>query len=56
LHCGLDVPFANDLQNGVISHVHPPWNNGFINGEPFSFECHVLCCARIDDPSYVDDH
>ncbi len=22
LHCGLDAPFANGLQNGVISHVH----------------------------------
>jgi hypothetical protein len=31
LYCGLDVPFANGLQNGVISHVHLPWNNGFIS-------------------------
>ncbi len=50
LHCGLDAPFANGLQNGVISHVHLSWNNGFVNGEPFLFQCHVLCCARIDDP------
>jgi hypothetical protein len=50
LHCGLDVPFANDLQNGVISHVHLQWNNGFVSGEPFLFKCHVLCCARINDP------
>ncbi len=50
LHCGLDVPFANGLQNGVISHVHLPWNNGFVSGEPLSFKCHVLCCVKIDDP------
>ncbi len=50
LHCGLDAPFANDLKNGVISHVHLPWNNGFISGEPFLFKCHVLCCAKTDDP------
>ncbi len=50
LHCGLDVPFANGLQNGVISHVHLPWNNGFINGEPLLFKFHVLCCPRINDP------
>jgi len=50
LHCGLDAPFANGLQNYVISHVHLPWNNGFISGEPLLFERHVLCCARIDDP------
>jgi len=49
LHCGLDAPFANGLQNGVISHVHLLWNNGFISGEPFLFKCHVLCCAKIDD-------
>ncbi len=24
LHCGLDTPFANGLQNGFISHVHLP--------------------------------
>jgi hypothetical protein len=50
LHCGLDAPFANGLQNGVISHVYLQWNNGFVSGEPFSFKCHVLCCARINDP------
>jgi len=50
LQCGLDVPFANGLQNGVISHVHHPWNNGFISGEPLLFKCHVLCCVGIDDP------
>jgi hypothetical protein len=51
LHCGLDdAPFANGLQNGVISHVHLPWNNGFVNGEPLSFKCHVLCYVGIDDP------
>jgi hypothetical protein len=50
LHCGLDGPFANGLQNGVISHVHLLWNNGFISGEPLSFKCHMLCCAKIDDP------
>jgi len=50
LHYGLNVPFANGLQNGVNSHVHPLWNNGFVIGEPFSFEYHVLCCAKIDDP------
>jgi hypothetical protein len=50
LHCGINAPFANDLQNGVIPHVHLPWNNGFVSGEPFLFKFHVLCCARIDDP------
>ncbi len=50
LHCGLDAPFANGFQNGVISHVHLPWNNGFVSGEPLSFKCHVLCYAGIDDP------
>ncbi len=49
LHYGLDVPFANDLQNGVISHVHLPWSNGFVSGEPFSFKCHVLCCVIINN-------
>jgi len=49
LHYGLDAPSANGLQNGVISHVHPLWNNGFINGEPFLFKCYVLCCTKIDD-------
>ncbi len=42
-----DVPFANGLQNGVIFHIHLSWNNGFINGEPFLFKCHVLCCTKI---------
>ncbi len=50
LHYYRDAPFANGLQNGVISHVHLLWNNGFVSGEPFSFECHVLCCSKIDDP------
>ncbi len=50
LHYGLDAPFSNGLQNGVISHVHLPWNNGFVSDKPLLFECHVLCCARIDDP------
>jgi hypothetical protein len=50
LHYGLDAPFANGLQNGLISHVHFSWNNGFISGEPLSFKHHVLCCAKIDDP------
>ncbi len=49
LHCGLDVAFTNGLQNGVICHVHPSWNNGFISGEPFSFKYHVLCYAEIND-------
>ncbi len=31
-------------------NVHLPWNNGFLNGEPLLFKCHVLCCAGIDDP------
>jgi hypothetical protein len=50
LHYGLDAPFASGLQNGIISHVHFPRDNGFVSGEPFSFECHVLCYAKIDDP------
>jgi hypothetical protein len=49
LHYGLDAPFANGLENGVISYVHPSWNNGFVNDEPFLFKCHVLCCIKIDD-------
>jgi hypothetical protein len=33
LHYGLDAPFANGVQNGVISLVHLLWNNGFISGD-----------------------
>jgi hypothetical protein len=50
LHYDLDAPFANGFQNDVISHVYLSCNNGFINDESFWFECHVLRCARIDDP------
>jgi hypothetical protein len=49
LHCGFDVPLANALQNGVITHEHPPWGNGLVCGKPFLFECHVLRCTRIDN-------
>ncbi len=50
LHCGFDAPLANGLQIGVIPHEHPPWGNVFVCGKPFLFECHVLCCTRINNP------
>jgi hypothetical protein len=50
LHCGFDAPLANGLQNGVITHEHPPWGNALIRGKPFLFECHVLRCTGIDNP------
>jgi hypothetical protein len=50
LHCGFDVPLANGVQNGVITHEHRPWGNVFVGGKPFLFECHVLRCTKIDNP------
>jgi len=45
LHCGFDAPLANGLQNGLITHEHPPWGNALVRGKPFLFECHVLRCT-----------
>ncbi len=42
--------FPSPLQNGVITHEHPPWGNALIRGKSLLFECHVLHCTGIDNP------
>lgn len=53
LHGGLDDSFVDCLQNGVITHVHSLWNNGFISWTIIIQTSYVMLPPESMIQSYV---